>query len=225
MDGFDVQKIARYNQKRIKSLLANPGIIRNRLKVESTIQNAKAFLKLQDEFKSFSNYQWSFVNNVPIQNKIKTLKDIKTQTKISDALSKDLLVFLFFPILIQAEDPQLPDPNAPLTCEQNAGILKDQEKKIADIISQYKRSLDNLQEARKNMDDVTKLLRDAKLGLIPQPMFDRMQAGRKVPLTKGEALTIFIKTLEYSLTDGVEQVEKYKKFVAEEKAPLKPYLQ
>lgn len=89
-DGFDVQKVARYSSKKIESLLLNPGIIRNRLKVASAVQNAKAFIKIQDEFGSFSAYQWRFVDGKPIKNKFKSMKEIPASTKESDALSKDL---------------------------------------------------------------------------------------------------------------------------------------
>lgn len=89
-DGFDVKKIARYNPKKIESLLQNPGIIRNRLKVESAVRNAQAFIQVVEEFGSFSTYQWRFVGGNPLQNKLKTLKDIPAQTPESDAFSKDL---------------------------------------------------------------------------------------------------------------------------------------
>ncbi len=89
-DGFDVQKVARYSSKKIESLLLNPGIIRNRLKVESAVQNAKAFIKIQEEFGSFSDYQWRFVDGKPIKNKFKSMKELPSSTKESDALSKDL---------------------------------------------------------------------------------------------------------------------------------------
>lgn len=89
-DNFNAEKIARYNQKKVESLLKNPGIIRNRLKVESTVTNAQAFLKVVEEFGSFNKYQWRFVNGKPIQNKWKSLKNLPAQTKESDALSLDL---------------------------------------------------------------------------------------------------------------------------------------
>ncbi|MBX7149311.1 DNA-3-methyladenine glycosylase I [bacterium] len=89
-DVFDVEKIARYNKRKIESLLKNPGIIRNRLKIESAVKNARGFLRIQDEFGSFSKYQWNFVGNKPIVNKLKSLKEIQPKTEISDALSKDL---------------------------------------------------------------------------------------------------------------------------------------
>lgn len=89
-DQFDPEKVARYTPKKIASLLTNEGIIRNRLKIHSAVSNAKAFLKVQQEFGSFSKYQWSFVGGKPIKNKLKTLKDIQAVTKESDAYSKDL---------------------------------------------------------------------------------------------------------------------------------------
>ena len=89
-DRFNVKKIAKYDRKKIESLLKDPGIIRNRLKVESTVTNAKAFLKIQKEFGSFSQYQWEFVGGKPIQNQWKSLKALPANTKESDALSKDL---------------------------------------------------------------------------------------------------------------------------------------
>ncbi len=87
---FSAEKIARFNQKKIQSLLQNPNIIRNRLKIESTIKNAKAFLKIQDEFGSFSNYQWQFVEGRPIQNHWKSMNQLPATSKVSDLLSKDL---------------------------------------------------------------------------------------------------------------------------------------
>jgi len=89
-DNFNVNKVATYNQKKIESLLLDAGIIRNRLKVESAVRNAKAFLKVQDEFGSFSNYQWQFVNGKPIQNKWDSMKQLPAKTEASDAFSKDL---------------------------------------------------------------------------------------------------------------------------------------
>ena len=89
-DGFDVEKVARYTKRKVNSLLKNPGIIRNKLKVNSVVANAQAFIEVQEEFGSFSNYQWQFVNGQPIQNKRKTMKDIPARSQISDAFSKDL---------------------------------------------------------------------------------------------------------------------------------------
>ncbi|MBL7127936.1 MAG: DNA-3-methyladenine glycosylase I [Ignavibacteria bacterium] len=89
-DGFDVEKIARYRQGKINKLLKDAGIIRNRLKIYSTVSNAKVFLKIQEEFGSFDKYIWQFVNGKPIINKRKKLKDIPASSKESDAMSKDL---------------------------------------------------------------------------------------------------------------------------------------
>jgi DNA-3-methyladenine glycosylase I len=89
-DRFDIEIIARYRQGKINKLLKDAGIIRNRLKIHSTISNAKAFLKIQKEFGSFDKYIWQFVNGKPIVNKLKKLKDIPASTKESDAMSKDL---------------------------------------------------------------------------------------------------------------------------------------
>jgi len=89
-DNFDVEKISKYNKRKIASLLKDAGIIRNRLKIESAIRNAKAFLKVQEEFGSFSNYQWQFVGNKPIQNSWKSIKKLPAKTKKSDTMSQDL---------------------------------------------------------------------------------------------------------------------------------------
>ncbi|TXE19427.1 DNA-3-methyladenine glycosylase I [Psychroserpens burtonensis] len=89
-DNFDYTKIATYNQKKIDSLLLNAGIIRNKLKVNATITNAQAFIKIQNEFGSFSKYVWSFVDGTPIKNEFKNHKDAPNNTPLSDVLSKDL---------------------------------------------------------------------------------------------------------------------------------------
>jgi DNA-3-methyladenine glycosylase I len=89
-DNFAPEKIARYSDKKIAKLLANPGIIRNRLKVNSAVVNAKLFLDVQSDWGSFSNYVWHFVDNKPLKNKRKSLKDIPARTDISDRMSKDL---------------------------------------------------------------------------------------------------------------------------------------
>jgi|TARA_B100000315_G_C14568331_1_gene584130 DNA-3-methyladenine glycosylase I len=89
-DNFNVKKISKYDDKEIKRLLNDEGIIRNRLKVASTINNAKRFLEIQKEFGSFDKYIWGFVNNKPIKNKFKKMKDIPANTEISDKMSKDL---------------------------------------------------------------------------------------------------------------------------------------
>ena len=90
LDNFNAKKIATYNAKKVKQLLANEGIVRNRLKVEAFILNAKAFLDVQKEFGSFGTYIWLFVGGKPIINKRKSLKHIPPTTKESDAMSKDL---------------------------------------------------------------------------------------------------------------------------------------
>lgn len=89
-DGFDPAKVARYDKRKVERLLADSGIIRNRLKVESAIRNAKAFLELQGERGTFDSYIWEFVDGSPIHNDWKTPKEIPTRTAISDAMSKDL---------------------------------------------------------------------------------------------------------------------------------------
>ncbi|MEM9419434.1 MAG: DNA-3-methyladenine glycosylase I [Planctomycetota bacterium] len=89
-DNFEVKKVARYTEAKQQKLLADPGIVRNRLKVAASVQNAKAFLEVQKEFGSFAEYVWAFVDHTPIQNRFKTLSDVPAKTDISDALSKDL---------------------------------------------------------------------------------------------------------------------------------------
>jgi DNA-3-methyladenine glycosylase I len=88
---FDPRKVAKYDARKIKNLLADPGIVRNKLKVAAAIQNAKAFLAVQKEFGNFDAYIWSFVNGKPIRNHFKTMKDVPARTAESDAMSKDLL--------------------------------------------------------------------------------------------------------------------------------------
>ena len=89
-DYFDYEKVAQYDQKKIDELLDNPGIIRNKLKVNSAVSNAKAFMKIQEEFGSFSNFIWEYVNHKPIRNAWKSYKDAPATTPLSDKLSKDL---------------------------------------------------------------------------------------------------------------------------------------
>ncbi|MBW2960453.1 DNA-3-methyladenine glycosylase I [Mesonia aestuariivivens] len=89
-DDFNYQKIAHYSEKKIQQLLQNAGIIRNKLKVRSTVTNAQHFIEIKQEFGSFSNYIWSFVDHQPIQNQVKDYKKAPTTTTISDRLSKDL---------------------------------------------------------------------------------------------------------------------------------------
>ena len=89
-DDFDANKVADYDQRRIQELLTNPSVIRNKLKIQSAITNARAFLKLQKEFGSFDSYLWNFVDGKPKQNEWKSWKEIPSRTEISDILSKDL---------------------------------------------------------------------------------------------------------------------------------------
>jgi DNA-3-methyladenine glycosylase I len=89
--GFDPQKVARFSHAKIEKLLLNPAIVRNRLKVNAAVTNARLFLDVQKEFGSFDLYVWTFVNGRPIVNNPKTLKDIPPTSKESDALSKDLM--------------------------------------------------------------------------------------------------------------------------------------
>ena len=89
-DNFDAEKIAHYDAKKIESLLQNEGIIRNRLKVASAIQNAQSYLKILEEFESFDTFIWRFVDGKPIKNSRQSLSDIPARTEISDAMSKDL---------------------------------------------------------------------------------------------------------------------------------------
>lgn len=88
--GFDLELVARFDEQKQTELLQNPGIIRNRLKVASTISNARAFLKVQEEFGSFDTYLWRFVEGRPIQNAWKSIKEVPASTPVSDALSRDL---------------------------------------------------------------------------------------------------------------------------------------
>ncbi len=90
LDGFDPEKIVRYTAARKARLLANPGIVRNRLKIESTVSNASAFLDVQEAFGSFDAYLWRFVDGRPIQNQWEALGQVPASTPVSDALSKDL---------------------------------------------------------------------------------------------------------------------------------------
>ena len=89
-DKFDPQRIAQYRAKKIKSLLADPGIVRNKLKVASAVENAKAFLRVQEEFGTFDRYIWQFVGGKPRVNNWKSLRQVPPRTPESDAMSKDL---------------------------------------------------------------------------------------------------------------------------------------
>ena len=88
---FDAAKVARFDAKKVRALLRDPGIIRNRLKIRSTIQNARAFLQVQKEFGSFDAFIWKFVGGAPIQNKWNSPKQVPAKTELSVALSKELL--------------------------------------------------------------------------------------------------------------------------------------
>lgn len=90
LDGFNYEKIANYSEEKIEELLLNAGIIRNKLKVRATVTNAQAFIKVQEEFGSFSGYIWKFVQGKPINNMVMNYKEMPPTTSISDALSKDL---------------------------------------------------------------------------------------------------------------------------------------
>ena len=89
-DNFDLMKIANYSEDKMDALAEDTGIIRNKLKIKATVTNAQAFIKVQEEFGSFSKYIWGFVDGKPIDNQPKTLSEVKATTPISDALSKDL---------------------------------------------------------------------------------------------------------------------------------------
>ncbi|MEM1259791.1 MAG: DNA-3-methyladenine glycosylase I [Bacteroidota bacterium] len=89
-DHFDYRKIAEYDQTKINSLLQDSGIVRNKLKINATVSNAKAFIQVQKEYGSFSKYIWGFVNGRPIKNAFKDYKDAPAKTELSDTISKDL---------------------------------------------------------------------------------------------------------------------------------------
>jgi DNA-3-methyladenine glycosylase I len=89
-DGFDPATVARYDKRKVRSLLADAGIVRNRAKIESAVKNARAFLDVQAEFGSFDAYQWRFVEGRPLQNRRRTTAQIPARTAESDAMSKDL---------------------------------------------------------------------------------------------------------------------------------------
>ena len=89
-DNFDFNKVAKYNKRKIRLLLKDEGIVRNKLKIEGAITNAKAFLQVRKEFGTFDKYIWGFVNGKPIQNEFKSLKHIPARTTLSDRISKDL---------------------------------------------------------------------------------------------------------------------------------------
>ena len=89
-DNFDFNKIAKYNQRKINTLLKDAGIIRNKLKIEGAITNAKAFIQVRKEFGTFNKYIWDFINEKPIRNKFKSLKELPAKTTLSDNISNDL---------------------------------------------------------------------------------------------------------------------------------------
>lgn len=90
LDQFNIKKISRYDEKKLNALLLNPGIIRHRLKIQSIVTNAQAFLQVQKEWGSFSNYLWRFVDHKPIKNTWEKTTSLPASTALSDALSKDL---------------------------------------------------------------------------------------------------------------------------------------
>lgn len=89
-DNFDFNKVANYDKRKINSLMKDTGIIRNQLKINSMVSNAKAFIAVRKEFGTFDKYIWSFVNGKPIKNKLKSLKEIPARTELSDLISMDL---------------------------------------------------------------------------------------------------------------------------------------
>jgi DNA-3-methyladenine glycosylase I len=89
-DGFDASKIANYDDRKCQELLMNPGIVRNRMKIQAAIQNARSFLQVQSQFGSFDTFIWQFVDGKPIQNAWQSLKEVPAKTKESDAMSKEL---------------------------------------------------------------------------------------------------------------------------------------
>ncbi|MCR8642071.1 DNA-3-methyladenine glycosylase I [Paenibacillus sp. N1-5-1-14] len=89
-DQFNVNVVAQYDEERIMELLANPGIVRNKLKVRSTVTNAQAFIRIQEEFGTFDQYIWGFINGVPIDNRPEKMTDVPVSTPLSDQISKDL---------------------------------------------------------------------------------------------------------------------------------------
>ncbi|OQX93638.1 MAG: DNA-3-methyladenine glycosylase [Rickettsiaceae bacterium 4572_127] len=89
-DDFNVKLVAKYDDKKVEELLLNSGIIRNHLKVNSAIKNAKVFIKIQEEFGSFDSYIWGFVGGKQVVNNIKSIKELPAKTELSDEISKDL---------------------------------------------------------------------------------------------------------------------------------------
>lgn len=89
-DGFDPIKVAKYDEQKVEDLLSNPGIIRNRKKIEASINNAKCFLEIQKEFGSFDKYIWGFVDNKPLKNSWQDISEVPATSQLSDIVSKDL---------------------------------------------------------------------------------------------------------------------------------------
>ena len=89
-DNFDIKKVAKYDAKKVKELMGNKGIVRNKLKIASAIRNAKVFIEIQKEFGSFDKYIWGFTKGKTIKNKRKSMKEIPATTELSDKISKDL---------------------------------------------------------------------------------------------------------------------------------------
>jgi DNA-3-methyladenine glycosylase I len=89
-DNFDVDKVARYERRKVQSLLRDEGIVRNRLKIAASVRNARAFLEVRKEFGSFDRYIWQFVGGKPRVNAVRSFKDVRARTEESDAMSKDL---------------------------------------------------------------------------------------------------------------------------------------
>ncbi len=89
-DRFDPERVARYDRKKIQQLLRDPGIVRNRLKIGAAVENAKAFLRVQEEFGNFDRYIWQFVGSKPMVNQRKSMGEVPARTTESDAMSKDL---------------------------------------------------------------------------------------------------------------------------------------
>ena len=89
-DNFDFNKVAKYDRRKINSLLKDAGIVRNKLKIEGAVANAKAFLQVRKEFGTFDKYIWGFVGGIPIQNRFKSQKELPARTELSDKISEDL---------------------------------------------------------------------------------------------------------------------------------------
>ncbi len=89
-DGYDIEKIANYSEDKINSLIINEKIIRHKLKINSVVKNAKAYLKIQEEFGSFSDFLWAYVDFKPIENNFESMTDVPTETELSNQISKDL---------------------------------------------------------------------------------------------------------------------------------------